>query len=221
MTRRTYRRRNYNSKRLTNKDMDWIWLLLLFIWFWTTYYYNTYIKPNLDNIILFTKIFVPIIIIIIGLIIFYKIKKKKEREQEKIENTPAFLLELESRINWFKPLRNYKEEKLYQTELAGFLKSSYPYLHIEEAKDYSRPDIVIDNIAIEIKWPTNMAGLKSLPDKINSYLPKWDYLFIVLFNIDIVNDEEKNEEIYKQKIDEILENTIEYKREKIFLIRIG
>jgi hypothetical protein len=66
-----------------------------------------------------------------------------------------------------------------------------------------------------------MAGLKSLPDKINSYLPKWDYLFIVLFNIDIVNDEEKNEEIYKQKIDEILENTIEYKREKIFLIRIG
>jgi hypothetical protein len=45
--------------------------------------------------------------------------------------------------------------------------------------------------------------------KIETYIEEW------------IKDEEKNEEIYKQKIDEILENTIEHKREKIFLIRIG
>jgi hypothetical protein len=65
-----------------------------------------------------------------------------------------------------------------------------------------------------------MSCLKTLPDKINSYLPKWDYLFIVLFNIQIADDKDKNLEIYEKKKNEILENTIESKRDKVFFIEI-
>jgi hypothetical protein len=120
-------------------------------------------------------------------------------------------------IKEFKPLRNYIEEKLYQTELAWFLKNSYPNLDIEIARDYSRPDIVVNNLAIEIKWPTTMNWLKSLPDKINSYIPKRDYLFIVLFNIKINDDLEKNKEIYENKKQEIINNINLDKKDKVFL----
>lgn len=41
-----------------------------------------------------------------------------------------------------------------------------------------------------------------------------------LFNIQIVEDKEKNKIIYENKKQEILENTIEAKREKIFFIEI-
>lgn len=48
-------------------------------------------------------------------------------------------------------MRQYKEERLYQAELVGYLKHNYPGIKIEETRDYSRPDIIIDDIAIEIK----------------------------------------------------------------------
>ncbi len=65
-----------------------------------------------------------------------------------------------------------------------------------------------------------MAALGTLPDKINKYLPKWDYLFIVLFNIKLSENPEKSISFYESKKTEILENTIESKREKIFFIEI-
>jgi hypothetical protein len=46
-----------------------------------------------------------------------------------------------------------------------------------------------------------MAWLKTLPDKINTYLPRWDYLFIVLFNIVLSDDSTKNMETYSRKKD--------------------
>jgi len=67
-----------------------------------------------------------------------------------------------------------------------------------------------------------MQALKTIPYKINSYLPKRDFLFIVLFNINIRKDytNEKNMDIYYEKKKEILENTIENKRDKIIFIEI-
>ena len=65
-----------------------------------------------------------------------------------------------------------------------------------------------------------MAALSTLPDKINKYLPKWDYLFIVLFNVKLSENPEKSINLYEGKKTEILENTIESKREKIFFIEI-
>lgn len=219
MTRKRYYRRNYN--RTNKNDFDPIIFLLLavlLIVYWT---YIQYIKPNIESIMFFLKIFIPIALVIIWLIIYYIIKRKKENEQEYIESMPSSILDLEKKIREFKPLRHYNEEKMYQVGLASFLQSNYPDLDIEITKDYSRPDIVMKNIAIEIKWPTDMTWLKSLPDKINSYLPKREYLFIVLFNIEIVDNIEENERIYKEKKQQIIDNMKENKKDKVVFIEIN
>lgn len=214
---RYYKRSNYSSNNQEIDPIAWF-IVLLFLFSYMTY--EMFIKNNIDNIVFFLKIFVPILVISAGLIIFYLHKRKKEKEQKRIDSIPNFLLELESKIKQFKPLRHYKSEELYQTWLYWFLQNNYPNLEIEKSIEFSRPDIIIDDIAIEIKWPTNMTWLKTLPDKINQYLPKRKYLFIVLFDINIISDEEKNMEIYENKKNEILENTIDSKRDKIFFIEM-
>ena len=83
---------------------------------------------------------------------------------------------------------------------------------MEKTRDYSRPDIIINDIAIELKGPTNMKELKTLPDKINSYIPKWQYLFIGLYSIEL------SEEEYFKKKAEILDNIIDAKKDKVFFI---
>jgi hypothetical protein len=62
--------------------------------------------------------------------------------------------------------------------------------------------------------------MKTLPDKINSYIPTWEYLFIVLFNIEVHPDEEQNRRIYLEKKNQIIENTIDAKKDKIIFIEI-
>ncbi len=47
----------------------------------------------------------------------------------------------------------------------------------------SRPDIIIDNVAIEIKGPTDMDDLRSIPDKIMRYTSHYDVLIIVLYDL--------------------------------------
>jgi len=61
-----------------------------------------------------------------------------------------------------------------------------------------------------------------LPDKINKYLPRWNYLYIVLFEIDIVKykNTEDNIQIYNQKKDEILKNISEDKKDKVIFIEM-
>ncbi len=217
MPRKKYKRRkvSYTEENDFVRIKSWITIFLILSWYAI---YEKYILPNIEKVKFYTIIFLFILLIAMCLHLFYLIKKRKKLEkleEERIANIPNFLLELENKIKQFKPIRQYKEEKLYQTELVGFLKNNYSNLKIEETIDYSRPDIIIDDIAIEIKWPTNMTSLKTIPDKINSYLPKWNYLFIVLFNIQI------SKEIYDKKKQEIIENTIDDKKDKIFFIEIS
>ncbi len=170
-----------------------------------------YIKPHYNEIKLYLSIFIIIVIILFITYFIYKLyKNKKDKEQY-----PNFILNLHDKISNFKPIRQHKEEKLYQMELVWYLKNNYPNVKIEESRDYSRPDIIIDNIAIELKWPTTMSWLKTIPDKINSYIPKWDYLFIVLFNIQL------DENIYRKKKKEILDNILDSKKNKVFFIEIN
>ncbi len=221
---RTYHKRKNNNYDVTNLLAVAITLSI----FWLFGIYKLYIEPNLDGIILFLEILVPFLILSLWIIFYYFYKKNKLKEKERIEKTPEFLLNLKKDINSFKPIRKYNKEELYQAELTWYLKNNYSNLDIEETRDYSRPDIVINDsivwdIAIEIKWPTNMSWLKTIPDKINKYLPKWDYLFIVLFDINISENKnlEENMRIYNEKKQEIIENIIEYKKDKVFFIEIN
>jgi len=218
-----YRKKYYRKRKKQSNEIDPLAALIAIFLLWAYWIYIKFIEPNLELIKNILNIALPIFIGICILTLIYLVRKKYLQYQAnklKRDNIPTFLLELEEKIKDFKPIRNYKEEKLYQAELTGFLKNNYPELKIEETRHYSRPDIIIDDIAIEIKGPTNMAGLKTLPDKINKYLPKWDYLFIVLFNIQITQDPRKNQQAYEEKKEEIINNILPEKREKVFFIEI-
>ena len=226
MAKRKYYKKRYYKKSNNDYNDDYIeWLIkliaiaIVLLWISSYWIYIKYIKPNLNEIILGLKIFIPFLIISIILIIYYFYKKRKEEERKKIEETPKFLLDLENKIKEFKPLRHYWKEEPYQIELAWYLKNNYKDLDIEQTKNYTRPDIIIDDIAIEIKGPTTMAELKTIPHKIITYLKEWEHLYIVLFNIQITNDIDKSKEIYNIWKKDILE-TFENKKDRITIIEI-
>lgn len=99
-----------------------------------------------------------------------------------------FLQSIIAAINQFQPSRAYSEEAHYQLELNGWLKSRFPSAAIEIQTGYSRPDIVVDNVAIEIKGPTKARDLNTIMDKCQRYLQNHDHLIVVLFNVDVAPD---------------------------------
>ena len=224
---RTYYKKKKYYNKSENNEIDPIALGIILLILFSFMTYKFFIEPNLEFIISFLKVFIPFIIISWITIYYYIYKKNKEIRLENIKNTPEFLLNLEKDIKWFKPLDKWFKEDHFRDWLTGFLSWKYNSVDIEETREYVRPDIVINNtiiwdIAIEIKWPTNMQWLTSLPDKINKYLPRWNYLYIVLFEIDIVKykNTEDNIQIYNQKKDEILKNISEDKKDKVIFIEM-
>jgi len=99
-----------------------------------------------------------------------------------------FLQSVMAAINEFEPARAYSEEAHYQLELNGWLKSEFPSADIEVQTGYTRPDIVIDRVAIEIKGPTRARDLNTILDKCYRYLQNYDHLIIVLFDVNVKAD---------------------------------
>lgn len=117
--------------------------------------------------------------------------KKLSQQDEDVGKT--VLTEIEKAIWEFNPLRKYWEEILYEDTLATHLKTKFHdrNVEIERQRGSSRPDIIVDGVAIEVKGPTTKSGLVSVADKCMRYkihYPKG--LIIVLFNVDVndVND---------------------------------
>ena len=210
----TRKRRSTKTRRSTKKDTDKISALIVMILLFLYMTYRLFILPNIESIKYYWMIVWTILLVLLIIFFIYKINKKrkyKSLENDRIKNIPIFIKDLNSKISSYKPLRYHSKEEPYQMELAWFLRNNYKTLDIEVFKNNSRPDIVIDEIAIEIKWPTNRSELKTIPDKIIRYLKDWDYLFIVLFKVEI-SKKEFNE--WKNDIYETFEN----KKSKIFII---
>ncbi|MFA5295050.1 MAG: hypothetical protein WC382_06000 [Methanoregulaceae archaeon] len=92
----------------------------------------------------------------------------------------------------FKPARNYSLERDYHVNLHDYLKGYYPHLINEGQKGSSRPDLVMNRIAIEIKGPTNSKDLDTIASKLLRYYQHFDHIILVLFNLQ-VNDRYFNE----------------------------
>ena len=88
---------------------------------------------------------------------------------------------VKSAIEEFRPAIRYDSELGYNAELVGFLKSRFPSLKMEEEIGSSRPDIVIGDVAIEVKGPTGNMALDSLTTKCLKYLQHYPHLIAVLF----------------------------------------
>jgi|GEM_PF-3363090 len=84
-------------------------------------------------------------------------------------------------IEKFKPTRKWEYEEGYHKELLGYLGHDFPDIKYEFQKGSSRPDLVIQNIAIEIKGPTDNAALDTLTTKCLKYSKYYDHLIMVLF----------------------------------------
>lgn len=88
-------------------------------------------------------------------------------------------------IKAFEPAKpELRNEYAYQLSLHSWLKKSFPKADIEIQRGHSRPDIVIEDIAIEIKGPTDSQGLITIADKCMRYADHFPQgLIVVLFEV--------------------------------------
>lgn len=102
-------------------------------------------------------------------------------------------------IKEFTPARpELRDEYAYQLSLHSWLKKSFPNAKIEIQRGHSRPDIVIEDIAIEIKGPTDTQGLVTIADKCMRYAEHFPEGFIiVLFEVQV------NEGRYQEWLDSL------------------
>ena len=105
-----------------------------------------------------------------------EIERWKRKELE--ESLPNRIAQA---IRDFRPSRRYHQEFPYQTELQGWLKSKFPMSQIELQTGSSRPDIVIEDIAIEVKGPTDNRALETLAAKCLKYSGYYKKVILVLF----------------------------------------
>lgn len=84
----------------------------------------------------------------------------------------------------FKPLKNYRFEYHYQSELTQWLRSRFSNTQMESQRGSSRPDIVVNGIAIEVKGPTKEEDLVTIADKCMRYSKYFKRgIIFVLFNV--------------------------------------
>lgn len=115
--------------------------------------------------------------------------RSAKEEIVKAEEMKLTINQVIEKIKKFQPIKRFKVEKDYQNNLAGYLQPSFKKVRIEEQRGGSRPDIIInDEIAIEIKGPTTMDELKTLPDKCMRYPTSYDEVIVVLFDIQLSNE---------------------------------
>ncbi|RJX15454.1 hypothetical protein CW703_05715 [Candidatus Bathyarchaeota archaeon] len=133
---------------------------------------------------------IVIIVIVGGLKIYFRLGEtsyslpsteaaEAAREEKPAEDT-LFQKVVEA-IRNFEPSRRYRNEFGYHTELQGYLKSHFPGSKVELKTGSSRPDIVIGDIAIEVKGPTTSRELQTIPDKIIRYSRYYPKIIVVLF----------------------------------------
>ena len=107
--------------------------------------------------------------------------KMRQKENE-------FKYQVRSAVEDFEPSQRWKTEEGYHGELQGWLKTRFPTSRVETRRGSSRPDISINDIAIEVKGPTTHNDLDSIANKCMKYKHHFKEGFIViLFNV-LVSD---------------------------------
>ena len=119
---------------------------------------------------------------------------------------PSLMDKIVREIELYQHPRNELKEYHYQIGLHGFLKHAIPTTEFELLRGSARPDIVVGNIAIEIKGPTRVQDLQTIADKIGRYLNQFDKLIIVLFNVLVptkyLNDYLNGTKLYKDEVND-------------------
>jgi hypothetical protein len=119
----------------------------------------------------------------------YYAKKNLVNDPGVIEINDGQYLKILEKIDLFKPLLPYYPNELpYQIDLARYLLQYFPNARVEEQRSSARPDIIIDNIAIEIKGPTGERELDTIANKCLRYSLYFEKgLIIVLFDVKVTS----------------------------------
>lgn len=118
---------------------------------------------------------------------FEQTERARQKEREDVARKEAeFRTTLFGRIidtiEKFEPTKAWEYEEQYHLELHGFLKAHFPNTKFEFMTGSSRPDLVIDHVAIEIKGPTNSQALQTIADKCMRYSHHYEKMIVVLFD---------------------------------------
>jgi hypothetical protein len=117
---------------------------------------------------------IAVVVVAVALFIWWYTERRKKREEafyrvvgtiKSLDYTPTF-----------------REERPYQAMLYGFLKGKGFDVSYEVQTGASRPDLVVDGIAIEVKGPTDSMAMQTLSHKIMKYSNHYKFLIIVLFD---------------------------------------
>ena len=154
--------------------ISFIYIIILFIFFIIILQPSRmileWIKQNSNQILNYVIAF----ILFFGFVSFFY-----WRYMRKIKKT--FPYKVYKYIEEFEPSQKYSEEIGYHAELQGWLKSRFPSAKTEIQTGSSRPDIVIGNVAIEVKGPTDDNDLNSLGTKCLKYSQHYKHMIMVLF----------------------------------------
>ena len=121
-----------------------------------------------------------------------KLWGKEQKEKTESKHSELFN-EVVEEIKAFKTKVVAQHEQPYQFLLFGWLQQKFPDLKIEEQRGSSRPDIIIKDIAIEVKGPTEHKDLQTIADKLIRYNQHFKGGTIaVLFNVKV------NERMYSE-----------------------
>jgi len=89
-------------------------------------------------------------------------------------------------IKEFEPNRKLRDEKAYENSLYSLLKIRFPEIEVKVQKCSSIPNIVINNIAIEIKGPIQHTDkLDFVSSKLMRYPQDFEKIIVVLFDLNI------------------------------------
>ncbi len=153
---------------------------------------------------LFVSLAIVVVVILVGAALFLWFKRKqaivaemsekglvkyKNAEGKEVWGTSeeakkaTLLGQVIQRIEEFEPSQKYRNEFPYHTELQGWLKSAFLNSKIELRTGSTRPDIVIEDVAIEVKGPTGHTELKTVADKAMRYSKHFENLVVVLFEV--------------------------------------
>lgn len=93
---------------------------------------------------------------------------------------------LVKRIKEFRTSQQWPTEEGYHAELQGWLKTDFPEAKVEIQSGSSRPDILVNNVAIEVKGPTMYQQLDTVASKCMRYPTRFNGgLIVVLFDLQV------------------------------------
>jgi hypothetical protein len=112
--------------------------------------------------------------------------EKLKKEDEELKQKESLFNRVIKEIEDFRPAREQlRNEYAYHLSLFSWLNKTFPETEYEKQKGHSRPDIVVGDIAIEIKGPTDTQALSTIADKCMRYAKHFQSLIVVLFEVHV------------------------------------